>query len=486
MEASGNTEETRDGNKRPFEGEEENSSKRYSGGTRTYGKLLLLIPVETVNIFMSRNSAVLKEISEQSGCKLMLQPAHSIPRGSKDRGLILNGYWEQIHSAELLVLQHLINRSPFEEYADVPEGQELLKWFIPAESCGSLIGKGGETIRKITEVSGAKVKLISEEETPNSAIERIVTLTGTPEMNAKAKEMIQAKVGGSATPADVIAEEETYPIPTGAIGTIIGTAGGVVKALCDESGAKIMVMTDSELPMGLLETPVKILGTDTQVEKAKQLLAAKVEQWKNDNPEEAIVENRLEEKTTTIKTAIPQLLVGHLIGKKGVIINEINASTKHAWCKVLPKARCPSTTLDLKVLVYGGKIGEMLNIQKRVLDRLASAPSHVLEEVRQAERLASSTRPGTGNYGGQNQQGQSGSSSRASYTQQAPAMGYTPQPMGYAQPMMYAPMPVAGQPMMGYNYNYMPQQMMYPAAMPNGQQVVYYQYPQNPAQQARR
>jgi len=491
--------------KRTYDDDYDSNAKRRSRENKFYGKLNVLVPTDCVGMLTGKNGCTLREMADESGAKFYLQPYDELVRGSKDRGLRLTGTWEQLKAAQLLVLEKLIQRQPLEELLPLPDGHELAKWYIPSDMCGMLIGKGGETIKNINESSGSRLKLDQEDECFPGSGERLIWISGPPEGNKKAQKMIKERAGGNATPTQKPPDESNHLIPCGCIGTIIGPGGATVKALCEDSGAKITVISDSELPMGLLEVPVKLSGSEEAVEKAKELIAAKVQKWQEENPDEAGLSDDLLDKNTTIKITIPQLLVGHLIGKKGGIINDINASVNYGRCKVLPKAKAPSTVEDQKVVVFGGTIRAMLEVQKKVMDRLSTAPDFLIEQAESArldqrheppdayadqysyerrEMGRDSGYPSAQGYGPSHPIGRErerersrerdrGDRDRRSDVMVPRSSGYAPyrpqaMPMSYSQPI---PVPAVApvQPA------YVQQPMMY--QMPNGQ-LVYYQMSQ--------
>ncbi|VDN25666.1 unnamed protein product [Gongylonema pulchrum] len=65
---------------------------------------------------------------------------------------------------------------------------------VPNELGGTIIGRGGERIRRIRDESGAQIKI--EEEGPNG--ERIITITGTPSQIEMAQFLLQQCVRSSA------------------------------------------------------------------------------------------------------------------------------------------------------------------------------------------------------------------------------------------------------------------------------------------------
>ena len=76
------------------------------------------------------------------------------------------------------------------------DGSQIIKWVILQANCGNLIGRGGEGIKRINEISGAWVKVAHLEDSVRGAKERLVYIRGTPEQNIIALKIIIDKVGG--------------------------------------------------------------------------------------------------------------------------------------------------------------------------------------------------------------------------------------------------------------------------------------------------
>ncbi|XP_078310919.1 uncharacterized protein LOC144617702 [Crassostrea virginica] len=66
---------------------------------------------------------------------------------------------------------------------------------VPADKCGLVIGKGGETIRRINQESGAHVEL-QKHPGPNPEL-KLFSITGTPDQIQHAIQMIREKVGST-------------------------------------------------------------------------------------------------------------------------------------------------------------------------------------------------------------------------------------------------------------------------------------------------
>jgi heterogeneous nuclear rnp K-like protein len=64
--------------------------------------------------------------------------------------------------------------------------------FIPNDMVGAIIGKGGQKINEIRQISGSVIKINEPQDNSN---ERLVTITGTEECNRMALYMLYSRLG---------------------------------------------------------------------------------------------------------------------------------------------------------------------------------------------------------------------------------------------------------------------------------------------------
>ncbi|KAL5011503.1 hypothetical protein ScPMuIL_010054 [Solemya velum] len=76
--------------------------------------------------------------------------------------------------------------------------QDETNYAVPADKCGLVIGKGGETIRQINQTSGAHVEL--QRAPPPNPNEKLFTIRGNPQQIQHAMQLISEKTGLSGGP----------------------------------------------------------------------------------------------------------------------------------------------------------------------------------------------------------------------------------------------------------------------------------------------
>jgi poly(rC)-binding protein 2/3/4 len=74
----------------------------------------------------------------------------------------------------------------------MPGGPITQQIFIPNDMVGAIIGKGGQKINEIRQLSGSVIKINEPQDNSN---ERLVTITGTEECNRMALYMLYSRLG---------------------------------------------------------------------------------------------------------------------------------------------------------------------------------------------------------------------------------------------------------------------------------------------------
>ncbi|KAJ1932373.1 Far upstream element-binding protein 3, partial [Linderina pennispora] len=182
--------------------------------------------------------------------------------------------------------------------------EETVTVMVPSARVGLIIGKGGESIRNIQAMSGARVQV--QQDADRNAPERPVHLIGTPEQIEIAQARIMEIVGGEQgsyrgfpqqdagygnrgyappppqeqrfQPPPVQFQEpqttENMEVPAEAVGIVIGRGGETIKYLQQASGARIQIIQgqDRSAPF----KPVTISGSPGACQRARQMIEEKV------------------------------------------------------------------------------------------------------------------------------------------------------------------------------------------------------------------
>ncbi|XP_024896091.1 poly(rC)-binding protein 3 isoform X7 [Pteropus alecto] len=155
-----------------------------------------------------------------------------------------------------------------------------IRLLMHGKEVGSIIGKKGETVKKMRDESGARIN-ISEGNCP----ERIVTITGPTDAIFKAFAMIAYKFE-----EDIINSMSNSPatskppvtlrlvVPASQCGSLIGKGGSKIKEIRESTGAQVQVAGDM-LPNST-ERAVTISGTpDAIIQCVKQICVVMLEAY---------------------------------------------------------------------------------------------------------------------------------------------------------------------------------------------------------------
>ncbi|CAI5761833.1 (rC)-binding 3 isoform X7 [Podarcis lilfordi] len=234
-----------------------------------------------------------------------------------------------------------------------------IRLLMHGKEVGSIIGKKGETVKKMREESGARIN-ISEGNCP----ERIVTITGPTDAIFKAFAMIAYKFEEDIINSMSNSTATSKPpvtlrlvVPASQCGSLIGKGGSKIKEIRESTGAQVQVAGDM-LPNST-ERAVTISGTpDAIIQCVKQICVVMLEvqsvtmgaytiqgQYAIPHPDQLTKLHQLAMQQTpftplgqttpafpgldasppasTHELTIPNDLIGCIIGRQGTKINEI-------------------------------------------------------------------------------------------------------------------------------------------------------------------
>ncbi|KMU77268.1 far upstream element-binding protein 2 [Coccidioides immitis RMSCC 3703] len=178
--------------RQPGYGEDENSSTQ------------MMVPDRTVGLIIGRGGETIKDLQDRSGCHVIIAPEDKSLNGL--RPVNLNGAPRAIQRAKDLILEVVETDSrqggapPQREPrgyaperdtgAPAPErGDDSI--FIPKESVGMIIGKGGDTIKELQNITGCKVNILPA---VGREVDREVVMIGSKQAIEQMKKSILEKV----------------------------------------------------------------------------------------------------------------------------------------------------------------------------------------------------------------------------------------------------------------------------------------------------
>ncbi|XP_048845298.1 far upstream element-binding protein 3-like isoform X1 [Brienomyrus brachyistius] len=168
------------------------------------------VPRFAVGIVIGRNGEMIKKIQNDAGVRIQFKPDDGI---SPERVAQVMGHPERCQHA-LHLINELVHtaqerdsfggaggsrvrvRGHGEWNMGASGGLQEVTYTIPADKCGLVIGKGGETIKNINQQSGAHVELQRNPAANTDPNVRIFSIRGTSQQTELARQLIDEKIGG--------------------------------------------------------------------------------------------------------------------------------------------------------------------------------------------------------------------------------------------------------------------------------------------------
>eukprot|EP00794_Sanderia_malayensis_P016047 gene16047-17669_t len=170
-----------------------------SGGMDRRGGSQSEIPVprELVGFVIGKNGETIKRIQQETGCKVQFQMPD--PVGGPNRMCILQGDPQQISEATQKI-QEIIDsprssRGPSGSRGPQPNapGVRSIEVPIPSNKCGVIIGRGGENIRQLNQITGAHME-INRNSSNDPSIKNFI-IRGTDSQIQHMQQLIREKLG---------------------------------------------------------------------------------------------------------------------------------------------------------------------------------------------------------------------------------------------------------------------------------------------------
>uniref|UniRef100_H2LEN7 Far upstream element (FUSE) binding protein 1 n=1 Tax=Oryzias latipes TaxID=8090 RepID=H2LEN7_ORYLA len=183
-------------------------------GSRIGGESLdVPVPRFAVGIVIGRNGEMIKKIQNDTGVRIQFKPDDG---SAPDRIAQIMGPPDQAqHAADIIadLLRSVQSGGPPGHGGGrgrgrgqgnwnmgPPGGLQEFTFTVPTMKTGLIIGKGGETIKGISQQSGARIEL-QRNPPPNSDPNiKMFTVRGSPQQIDYARQLVEEKIGGPVTP----------------------------------------------------------------------------------------------------------------------------------------------------------------------------------------------------------------------------------------------------------------------------------------------
>ncbi|KMZ09135.1 insulin-like growth factor 2 mRNA-binding protein 1 isoform X3 [Drosophila sechellia] len=339
--------------------------------------LRILVQSEMVGAIIGRQGSTIRTITQQSRARVDVHRKENV--GSLEKSITIYGNPENCTNACKRILEVMQQEAISTNKGELsPECSEIcLKILAHNNLIGRIIGKSGNTIKRIMQDTDTKITVSSINDINSFNLERIITVKGLIENMSRAENQISTKLrqsyendlqamapqslmfpglhpmammstpgngmvfntsmpfpscqsfAMSKTPASVVPpvfpndlQETTYLyIPNNAVGAIIGTKGSHIRSIMRFSNASLKIAPlDADKPLDQqTERKVTIVGTPEGQWKAQYMIFEKMR-------EEGFMCGT-DDVRLTVELLVASSQVGRIIGKGGQNVRELQRVT---------------------------------------------------------------------------------------------------------------------------------------------------------------
>lgn len=249
-----------------------------TNGERSRLTTEMLVPGNRAGLVIGTRGETLKSFERMSQCKIQFDQQWTGP--DNERRVIIVGLPEDVAEAKRLI------QAKVDEPGMGGGRFPTVQMMVPSHRVGLVIGKGGETIRELQELSGAKIAVSPDGGNDQTTGERAINICGDDEAVRRAKAMIselvvhgtRPNIGSSSLPPHMQLGKNTttVAIPEATVGIIIGKRAENLKNMQQASGCRIFV--EPTLAEGATMRSVHLTGPPESIAYAQQLISEKVMQ----------------------------------------------------------------------------------------------------------------------------------------------------------------------------------------------------------------
>ncbi|XP_010869092.1 RNA-binding protein Nova-1 isoform X1 [Esox lucius] len=194
-----------DSRKRPLTPTEEDCcTKRTNTGEEGEYFLKVLIPSYAAGSIIGKGGQTIVQLQKETGATIKLSKSKDFYPGTTERVCLVQGTVEALNGVHNFIAEKVREMPQSAQKTEPvsilqpqttvnPDRVKQAKLIVPNSTAGLIIGKGGATVKAVMEQSGAWVQLSQKPEGINLQ-ERVVTISGEPEQNRKAVEIIVQKI----------------------------------------------------------------------------------------------------------------------------------------------------------------------------------------------------------------------------------------------------------------------------------------------------
>jgi RNA-binding protein Nova len=150
--------------------------------------LKILVSHNAAGSLIGKQGATIIALQQQSNARIKLSQSQEFFPGTYDRVVMMTGNLQAVEHGAMLILQKIkedteahqqrLNANADGTNTTPPSDTIQVKLAVPSRAAGLIIGKGGENVKHIMELTGSRVQL-SSKDAIHGLSERLTTISGT-------------------------------------------------------------------------------------------------------------------------------------------------------------------------------------------------------------------------------------------------------------------------------------------------------------------
>ena len=156
--------------KRPFDGEQQEGKRTAAGGQI----IKMLCPDLVTGSVIGKGGEEIKSIKAKTNAVINVAKAgQQYPGAADERPIAIKGNKQAMMDVVMFVQDKIYNSDKADE-----DRKKIVKLVVPDTSAGRIIGRGGETVKRLRSTWGVDLSPTGKGETPDDLDERIVSIDG--------------------------------------------------------------------------------------------------------------------------------------------------------------------------------------------------------------------------------------------------------------------------------------------------------------------
>ena len=156
------------------------------------GNVEVPVPPQYIGLVIGKGGESIKRIQAETGTKIQFDTTKSDAKGNKV--CQISGPSDNVERAKNMIDEIIDNAVNYKNNR-LRDGEEILRMSVPANKTGTIIGRGGETIRALKQQAGCDIELDKNAKC-GPGDDKVFIIRGAPDRISYAQQLITDKISG--------------------------------------------------------------------------------------------------------------------------------------------------------------------------------------------------------------------------------------------------------------------------------------------------